>query len=113
MLVAAKMKMVGSPSGAHSRDPVLSPPYELRACFSDRRVMQRIHVNLRAIGDRKSARASVERKEEVSAGEKDDLGALIAAQRVGWAKRPGANASGGVPTIIRIRNNDGGHGARA
>jgi hypothetical protein len=42
--------------------------------------MQRIHVNLRTIGDRKSARASIERKEEVGAGEQDDLGALIATQ---------------------------------
>jgi hypothetical protein len=42
--------------------------------------MQRIHVNLRTIRDWKSARASIERKEEVGAGEKDDLGTLIAAQ---------------------------------
>jgi hypothetical protein len=37
---------------------------------------------------------------------------LIAA--VGWAKAPGANASGGVPTIQSSRrDNNGGHGARA
>ena len=40
--------------------------------------MQRIHVNLRAIGDWKSAGASIEGKEEVGPGEQDDLGTLIA-----------------------------------
>ena len=42
--------------------------------------MQRIDANLRAIGDWKSAGATVERKQEVGAGEKDDPGALIATQ---------------------------------
>ena len=34
-------------------------------------------------------------------------------QTVGWAKAPDANASGGVPTIQRCADSDGGHGARA
>jgi hypothetical protein len=37
-----------------------------------------VHVNLRAIHERKSARASIEREEEVGPGEKDDLSTLIA-----------------------------------
>jgi hypothetical protein len=42
------------------------------------RSMQCVHVNLRAIHERKSARASIEREEEVGPGEKDELSALIA-----------------------------------
>jgi len=49
-------------------------------CFSDRRSIQCVDVNLRAIHERKSARASIEREEEVGPGEKDDLSTLIAAQ---------------------------------
>jgi hypothetical protein len=51
--------------------------------------MQRIHVNLRAIGDRKSARASIECKEEVGAAEQHGLGALIAAQALTGRKQLG------------------------
>jgi hypothetical protein len=51
--------------------------------------MQRIHVNLGAIRDWKSARASIERKEEVGSGEQDDLGTLIATQALTDRKQLG------------------------